>query len=778
VCGATESDKCCQMLQSTKIAPAATGGVEPEASSAEFVYSVISVIRRRWLIIAVSIFSALILGAAFLTVTPPRFTAHATLIIDSRKTAFPQQSALGDMAVDSAAVDSQIEILKSENIARSVVKDLHLNEDKEFIDPRGLLASMFGLLPDFATNAETKSPNRVSRDAAAVLTGNLSVRRVGLTYVIDVAYQSLSPERAAQVANAIAEAYIVDQLDSKYKATRRASVWLQDRIRELREQASAAERAVVDFKSQNNIVDANGLSMGDQQLSEVNSQLVLARAQTAEAKARLDRINEIVRNEEASHAPVDQLLSKPDAAVADAIKNDVITKLRSQYLDIANREGGLSQKLGENHLAVVSLRDQMGEIRKSIFNELRRIAETFKSDYQIALAREISIQKSLADTITQAQSTSHAAITLHELQSNSQTFRALYDNFLQRYMESVQQQSFPITEARVIGTAEAPLKRSFPTRGLVFTVATAGGLLLAFGFSYLAEIAERGFRTSEQILATLRVDCLAVVPKLVRPEKGRLRNNAPPPERFKPTPNVRIIAPAEGDPLFRTFESPLSRFAEAIRSLKVAADFGATKQNKVLAITSSLPREGKSTIAANFALILARAGKKVVLVDGDLRIPALTRQLAPHANVGLLEVLAGVKEISDAIWTHPATGLKFLPFVSSIRPSHTSDVLSSDSMSQLMRRLRELFDYVVVDLPPLAPVVDVRSTTEFVDSYILVVEWGRTASDLVLRELNSAQRVYHQLLGVVLNKTDLRSMQRYHNGGGGDGDYYHGYGDE
>ena len=191
--------------------------------------------------------------------------------------------------------------------------------------------------------------------------------------------------------------------------------------------------------------------MGEQQVAELSSQLVIARAQSAEARARLDRI-ETVLHADSPDATV-------DSTVADTLKNDVITKLRSQYLEYKQRTADWTARVGPNHLAVVNLRNEMAEIRKSILDELRRIAESYKSDYQIAKQREEGIQKELSQAISVSQETDQAQVTLHELESNSQTYRALYDNFLQRYMESVQQQSFPITEARVISPASRPLQQ-------------------------------------------------------------------------------------------------------------------------------------------------------------------------------------------------------------------------------------------------------------------------------------------------------------------------------
>jgi succinoglycan biosynthesis transport protein ExoP len=515
----------------------------------------------------------------------------------------------------------------------------------------------------------------------------------------------------------------------------------------LRDQASAAERAVVDFKTKNNIVDTGGRLMNEQQLAELNSALIQARAQTAEARARLDRVSQILGKDNLDPAGNDT------ATVADTLHNDVITKLRQQYVDLAGRESDWSRRYGYNHLAAVNLRNQMQEIRKSILEELRRIAETYKSDFEIASAREESVQKSLAQIVAESQNTNQAQIALRELESTSQTYRALYDNFLQRYMESVQQQSFPISEARVITQASRPSGKSSPKTLLVLAIAVAGGLMLGVGLGALRDISDRVFRTSAQVETALQTGCLAMVPMV----KGQPARDLPKPEPSGP----RMIARDESV-LWYVVDSPFSRFAEAIRSIKVAADVtGVAKSNKVVGITSSLPNEGKSTIAASLALLAAHGGARVILLDCDLRNPSLSRKLTPAASLGLVDVVAGRASLEDAIWTDPTTKLSFLPAVVKSRLTHTNEILASRAMKALFDRLRESYDHVVVDLSPLAPVVDVRATTGLVDSYLFVVEWGRTKIDVVEHALNAARGVYDNILGVILNKADLSRLARY-----------------
>ena len=718
-------------------------------SPSDLFASLTSLARRRFGVFVLVFSLCVMCGAIYLYITPPKFLAQASLLIDTRKAQlFQQQSVVGDATVDSVTVDSQIEVLKSEAIAGAVVKDLHLTSDPEFVGSKpGILGSLLGYLSSKAPPSEADLQER----AKAVFRNGILPKRVAGTYVIDIGFLSLSPGRAAQIANAAADAYVDDQLEAKYQVTRRAGVWLQERIQELQQQASAAEKAVLDFKKTNNIVDTGGRLIGEQQLAELNSQIVLARAATAEAKARLDRISDITKN---GPSNLENVLKSPDPAVADSLRSDVISKLRTQFLDAANQEALYSTRLGHDHLVVVNLRNQMFEIRKSIFDELRRIEETFKSDYQIALAREQSVQKSLAETVAQSQATNRAQISLRDLDSKAQTFRAIHDNFVQKYMESLQQESFPYTEARVISHATPPSRRSQPNPILVMTLASASGLLLAFGIALLIDISESGFRTSDQVERELQTSCLAVVPRMT------LDPGAPPRATAADAANSRYIE--QGGILFGVIGSPFSRFAEAFRTIKVSIDlFSVAKPAKAIGLTSTHPSEGKSTIAGNLARLIAHAGGKAILLDCDLRNPSLTHALAPQAELGLLDVISGKRLLTDVVWRDPATSLTFVPMVARTRLSHTNEILASAGMKKLIDALRGVYDYILIDLPPLTPVVDVRSTNQIVDSYLFVIEWGATSVEATERALSSAPLVYENLMGVVLNKANLDVMRNY-----------------
>ena len=634
-------------------------------------------VRRQIYVIMLCVICSLLLGVCFLLSTPSRFTASAKLLIDPNKAGIlKQQPGSLDAQGDATQVDTHVELLKSDKLAYKVVNELSLTEDQEFtaVTQNFLLSTLYQHFPDL----QRKSNLPLSRRAVGVLLKNRDVTRVGRTLVLEISVTSLSPARAAQLANALAEAYIDDQLEAKYEATRRASAWLQERIGELRQQVIDADRRILEYKEKNKIVDvgnpggARGLN--DQQLTDLNSQLSIARAAEAETKARLDRIAEVMKRE------------VPDQDIGDSLRSEAITKLRTNYLDLARKEAIWAEKYGVNHLAPVNLRNEMREIRRSVNQELSRIAQSAMNEQEIAKARIESLERSLRDGVAEAQAVNRDRLGLRDLESNAQVYHSIYDNFLQRHMEAIQHQTFPITEARIVTPAEPPLQQSSPVTPIIIGVAAAFGFALGIGFAIWREAFDQGLRTPQRVKEELGTTCIAVVPKLGRSAKSSSAKSKSNSEKSKApsqqSKGYKVLGNKGSKNLRASVAEPLSPFAEAFRSIKVVADLHV---DKVIGVTSTLTHEGKSTIASNFAQILTQGGKKVILIDADLRNPTLSRELSLDARTGLMDVLSGSLTLDEAMLRDEATDLMFLPSVPATRMTQTSEYLSSHEFSDLIK---------------------------------------------------------------------------------------------
>lgn len=742
------------MLQFNKTHPDAEDyrRLAPEENSpTELLESLLAILRRQYAVILFVSVLTMALALIYVVTAAPRYMAVATMFIDRGKVQpfAQQQQILIDNPIDSGAIESQLQILKSDAIALSVINNLHLADDPDF---GGSTGPIFGLFSGLFHSDKSSGPDR-SRNALASFEKRLTVARVGISFVIEISFISNKPERAAQIANAIVEAYISDQLEAKYEITRRANDWLQGRLGELQRQSTTADHAVADFKAKNNLVNVGkGQSADEQLISQLNTQLLEARAQTSTALARLDRIEQIIK-------AADDINDHTTGTVADTLNSPIINQLRTKYLDLLNREADLSARVGTNHLAVVNMQRQIREIRNSILDELKRISETYKSDFEIAKQRQADVEKRLAGAVSDSQSAGQAQGALNELESKARAYHSLYDNLLQRYTELSQQESLPTTEARFITRASPPQDKAYPKTVIILAGALFAGLALGFGLGFLREMLDSVFRTTKQVVASLHTNCLAVIPLAERTPASSSPEASEQKRQLEPAGPRSIIR--RSSVMWTVNDRPLSRFAEAVRAVKLAVDLSVKEKSKVIGITSAIPNEGKSTISANLALLMAQVGARVLLVDGDLRNPSLSRALAPSAKGGIFDVISGESLLEEVVWKDPSTNLAFLPAATPFRLAHSNEIFSNVLTKQFFKDLRQSYDYIIVDLSPLVPVIDVRATTDLVDAYVLVVEWGRTKIKLVEHALMEAENVYENLLGVVLNKANMDVVHRY-----------------
>ncbi|NOJ47681.1 polysaccharide biosynthesis tyrosine autokinase [Bradyrhizobium archetypum] len=698
---------------------------------------------RQWRFIALVTGLVLIVGLAYLAVTPARYTAQADMIIDTKRITWSQSElATENRSVEDPAVESEIETTKSEKVALNVIRRLRLNEDPEFVGAgQGLKQRILALVKLSSGPTVERSDEEIMRGVLATLKANLRVTRLGRSYIEQIAYTSLSRDKAAQIANAFADAYIEDQLQAKFEATRRASIWLEQRIGELRQQASDAYKEVQDFKSKNSIIiGVEGKLASEVELDQLGVALAKARADTSQARAKLDRITRVIEQR-----PYKEDSAIPDPVVTDALSNPVITKLRQQFLDDQNKESEWSSRYGPDHQAARNLRTQMAASRRAIWDEISRIAESYKSELQIAKTQEESIDRRMLEVFQQSGATRQSQVRLRELETAANTYRGIYETFLSRFTQSVQQQSFPSTEARVVSAASPPSLPSSPKTGLTLALAAVCGLGLGVMLAFAREQMNRQIHTRAQLEELVGSSCLAVLPTLTAKASSVGKG-----WKKKDVGAFQQISEIE----------PFSETAEALRYIKVAIDLHPAG-GKVIGIVSSLPGEGKTTVAAGFAAFVARSGGRTLLIDADLRNPTMTNSLGYADTPGLLDMVANKATFDELVITDTKHKFDFLPSSTRIRPSNSSDILTSPAVKQMLKTARNSYDYILVDLPPILPLVDVKAAAMLFDAFVLVVEWGSTSTDEIRKAVATSPVLSERLLGTVLNKADAAVMRRF-----------------
>ena len=376
------------MLQATKPFIHEIDAPPPASSPRELVHWALGIARRQFVVITSTALIVASLGALYAFMAPPTYTADATVLIDPRRVQLFQGATFAEGQMDTPSLESQIELVKSEPVALRVVKQLRLADDAAFLRSDTSFAGVLRSALHFFTLNEPSKPLsefEATRGALGVLAKNLTVNRVGFSYNLAIKYRASSSEQAAQIANAIADSYLAEQLEGKYQSSKRATEWLQGRIEDLNQKRALAERAVVDFRQAKNMIATDGKLLNEQQVAELNSQLSSILQKASEEKARLDRIDVVIRDDGAD--------TKTSGTVADTLSNPIVTQLRTRYLELVNREANWSRKYGANHLAVVNLRNQIRDVRGSILDELKRLRESYLSNYEIAKQQAQDLEK-------------------------------------------------------------------------------------------------------------------------------------------------------------------------------------------------------------------------------------------------------------------------------------------------------------------------------------------------------------------------------------------------
>ena len=654
--------------------------------------------RRQLKVLISFIVVALLLGFTLIMIKTPLYTADAFILIDNKRT--PGAANFyntENIAADAASVlaDSQVEVLRSEKISERVALSLHLLEDPEFKDITAPNEGKFLRLRRFimsfprAFRGESEATPVVSprggadadrlhwvalavRGDTAAAKGFLDVRRVGRTMVLQISYSSPSAAKSARFANAYAAAFLADQLDAKYEATHLASQWLEGRIAELRNKATSSDLAIQKFREEQGLISSGGRFVSEQQLAEINSQLIAARGDTANAEARYRRIDAIIKGHQT------------DAIISEAIGNSGIEQLRTKYLEASKRYAEIVSKLGKEHMVAKNLHDEMSQYEKLMFEELTRLAEGYSSEVEIARTREKSLSANLERIVALNAKENKALVTLHELEREGETYRNLHQTYLQRYNEALQQQSFPIIEARIVTSASAPSTPNYPKRLpilLLFGILGAAGGA-ATGFA--RELGEKGFQSEEQARSLLGLECLGILPALAFNSRASAWDEGPKAAasaaeaqgeatKISSRPNPEHTPAGSGIFSYATHR-PGSSFAETLLAAKLAADVMlAEKDSKIIGVVSALPGEGKTVFSKNFASLLAQLGQKTLLIDADLRLAKLTRDVAPTASQGLVEAvlykepLERLFMVGTSFWSRDPSVYSTTPHVAYLR---------------------------------------------------------------------------------------------------------------
>ncbi|MCI4679541.1 polysaccharide biosynthesis tyrosine autokinase [Rhodoblastus acidophilus] len=702
----------------------------PSAEDALDLRRIQDFLKRRWTTIVAVTFMTMAATLVGLLTVKPLYTATAQILLDPAGHKAFGESILPEFSLETANIDSQISVLRSVTLLRHVVAAADLTRDPEFGRPHkpNILSRMINFLrgpdlggaaPGVADGADKIPPEELI--AIGNLSEALDVRRFNHTYVLIVSVTAATPDRAVRVANAIANVYISDQLAARYEGARKASAWLSERLEAISQQVRASDQAVSDFRRKHNLISASSdgkLTIGEQQLAEMNAKLAELHTETAEARAKYNQAAAIMKEG-----------GDPDT-IPDVVSSTLITQLRSQEADVARREADLRARYSGGNPEVVKVVAERGAIRLSIGREIKRIVTDLKNDFDIAAAREASLRLSIQKAAAANGLDDSVGLRLHELERINAANKAMYDDFLTRSRIAQEQSNFEQPEARVISPAVDPVVPSFPKKTSSEVLAMIVGALLGIGAGVARDMLEKGFLTPGEIEDKLGLPVLGAAPALKARE--------------------RVIGGKALEPAAYGVQKPSSRYAEALRAVRVGLRMvDLDNPPKVILVTSTIPREGKTTAALSLAFSAQRAGLKVALVDADLRHPVVTRFFQLADRPGLADFLLG-KASEDEI-AHDIDGVTVIP--AGTKTTASPDLLGSERMRRYLAGLRENFDCVFLDSAPVAPVIDAKVLAQLVEKIVYVVRWRTTQREIVAHCVD-AIRGDGKIAGVLLNRIE------------------------
>jgi polysaccharide biosynthesis transport protein len=720
-----------------------------------------AVMRRKFVLLATVV---VVTGAtfAFISQQPPLYTAETLVQVKTRDAKVIQvDGVVEEMVADPATMASETTLLGSPAFHRRIVERLNLVEDPEFngsLRPGADQPSIFELLNPMryvpeswlaaisggggADDANAATPPTVDPKTAqmnrvvSAFGGHVVIATVGGSYIISLSVLAGEPVKAATIANTMAEEYLVSQVETKYQAAERAIDWLSGRIKELRGEVLEAEAKIVEYRSRNNLVDPDQSNPVTLQFFQLNSQLALAQAERAGAEARLSQARSMISAEGGVQA------------ASQVLNSTLMTDLRAQELQLIRKISELSSDIGDRHPQMVTTRGELASVREKMQDEVQRIISELTDEVAVTRARERELNNHMASLQGDAASLEMAEVELSDLTMEADANRQLFQTFLTRFREIVEQQELQEPDAKIMSPADVPTGPSHPQVMLVTSIGFATSLVLGVLLIFVVERwdSDYGFRSADEVQSALGVRALALVPDLSRRETNG--------------------ASAED----YIVQKPNSAYAEALQRIRTSLFLtDGEHPPKTVLVTSSVPLEGKSAIASSLARQSARSGLKVILIDADMRRPRLHEVLGMANQNGLSEVLTGRVSPEIAIKHDEKSGLDFLPAgVGVVSPP---DLFRSSTMRILLEEMAAYYDLVIIDTPPVAAVSDSLTLSGIVDKSLYVIRWEQTPRNVALAGLRQMFEAGADIAGIVLSRVDLKKHAKY---GYADSGYYRG----
>lgn len=660
---------------------------------------------------------ALVISAvvAALFMTKPIYSSTASILIEPRK-ADPTGSTpvVPGLPADTYVVDTQTRLIGSPEVALATVRELHLASNPEFRQ-----ADKSDAKAPVATPAGT--PVAMTPDERAAMTTllkHLRVQRSGLTYVIDITASAQSSDMAAAIANSIARQYLLTQSTAKQSETELAGSFVSGHADELRRTALQDDANLQAYINSHNLMSAQGATVAEQQVSSLNEQIAMARANYAQALARYE-------------AARGQLASGGSGGVGAVVQSETIRSMRVQEAQQSAQLAELQSRYGELHPDVIRAKRNLADVRQQIAAETSRILASLRADVSAASSNLASLQNSLGGARSSLVANSSAQVGLADLQRKAEASKTVYSNFLQRSKEVQALVKAPLPDASIAAVARPGDKPLWPNYPLAFLFGGIGAIILGLVGVAIAEYLDDSISTRQDVAKHLDVEYAGGLPDITKLPKAQ----------------------AGGAPEDFVLDHPFSVYTEAVRNIGAFLKLNRPGASKVVTLASSLPREGKTTLAISLARVLAEGHARVLLIDGDLRRCSASQLLVPGARHGLISLLNGKASLTEVVLKDPRSNLAVLP---ALVKEMSSGAFQAEAIGSLMTELRKQFDVIIIDTAPVLAVADTRLLGWLSDATLMVCRWRKSSAKAAKVSVDVLNQSGARVVGTALTLVDTR----------------------
>ncbi len=650
---------------------------------------------------------------------------------------------------------TQHEILKSKSVAEQVVESLKLWEHPYFNKEQIKSSGWREYLP-FLKKAEEEEDTRTEEEKlvdkkkglAGMVQGGLSVSPVRDTFIVDISFSSASPEVAALIANSVVDAYIKRNLDARFKEVKKVSDWMTESLGGISTQLESSESKLQRYRSKEDLLDVGKGATGfmTEQLDDLSNKVIKERIAYNELrvlKRQADRFSKM---------PLEEVLNNPSI-----YRHPTLSEVKTEEVASTRRLAELKKRYGPKHPKMKQAVNEVEAIQNRYRQLIPSIIRGIDEDFEVSRQNLASLEKQFESLKKKVQSANAKGFELERLQQDVEGNRKLRDLFMEEYKQTSLNSSFETDRVRVVEAAVVPTFPSKPNKRRIIIMSVLLAMFVGIGLAFLIDFLDQTIKTSEDVERKLGLAAMGLLPEL---DKKKVKKGEIVPERAY-------------------LDDESSNFSETIRTIRTSITLSALdKPHKVILCTSSVPGEGKTTLACNVALSMSQL-EKTLIFDADMRRPSSKKIFGyDHRSAGMSELLAGTAEFKDVI--HKVEGSNLHVITAGAVPIDPLDLLASKKFHWLIDELSKNFERIIVDTPPVALVSDAVLLSSLVDAVIYVVKSDSTNTKVVNASIQKLRRVNAHIIGVVVNNVDMKKMSKYYGYGYGKyyGDGYYSYGEE